>query len=320
MRIRTAGSDGQKTERLGPEISDLVVAFAPDTLARLPVNQETAASEFDRRGNPWAAQIVRALPAQGGILDPAAVDRLLVAVHAGIQGISEEFSHGLRVAALLRPLLSALRQARPGTGPLRVVDIGCGTGYVIRWLAAFGELGPDVELLGADYNAALIAEAVRLAECESLDCAFAVANAFGLAQPADVLLSTGVLHHFQGAALEEFFGHHAESGALGFLHFDFQPSPFAPPGAWVFHALRARHALARHDGVLSARRVHSGRRLRDAAGAGALGFQTAIYSAQAGLVPLPPSFHTLVGLRPALTPLFTDALGPASGRLTDWNS
>ncbi len=308
-----------QTEALGPEISDLVVAFAPDTLARLPVHRETAAGEFDRRGNRWAAQIIRALPAKDGVLDAAAVDRLLVAVHAGIQGISEEFSHGLRVAALLRPLLTALRQGRPGGDVIRVVDIGCGTGYVVRWLAAFGDLDADVELLGADYNAALIAEAQRLAECEHLPCTFAVANAFGLAQPADVLLSTGVLHHFQGDALTEFFGHHAESGAAGFLHFDFQPSPFAPPGAWVFHALRARFALAKHDGVLSARRVHSGARLRDAAQAGASGFQTAIYSARAGLVPLPPSFHTLVGLRPALVPLFTDALGPASGRLTDWN-
>ena len=26
------------------------------------------------------------------------------------------------------------------------------------WLAAFGELGPDIELIGADYNAALVAE------------------------------------------------------------------------------------------------------------------------------------------------------------------
>ena len=320
MGTRAADSGGQRTEQLGPEISDLIVAFAPDTLARLPVQQEAAASEFDRRGNPWAARIVRALPADDGILDPAAVDRLLVAVHAGIQGISEEFSHGLRVAALLRPLLSALRQARLGGNVIRVVDIGCGTGYVIRWLAAFGKLGPDVELLGADYNAALIAEAARLAECEALPCTFAVANAFGLAQPADVLLSTGVLHHFQGDALTEFFGHHAESGASGFLHFDFQPSPFAPPGAWVFHALRARLALARHDGVLSARRVHSGRRLRDAAQAGASGFQTAVYSARAGAVPLPPSFHTLVGLRPVLVPLFTVALGPAASRLTDWNS
>ncbi len=319
MRTRTADTEECRTERLGPEISDLIVAFAPDTLARLPVQQETASGEFDQRGNRWEAQIVRSLPAEDGLLDPAAVDRLLVAVHAGIQGISEEFSHGLRVASLLRPLLHALRQARPGGGAIRVVDIGCGTGYVVRWLAAFGELGPDVELLGADYNAALVAEAARLADCENLHCGFVVANAFGLAQPADVLLSTGVLHHFQGAALEEFFGHHAESGASGFLHFDFQPSLFAPPGAWAFHALRARLALARHDGVLSARRVHSGVRLRDAAQAGASGFQTAVYSARAGVVPLPPSFHTLVGLRPALVPLFADALGPASGRLTDWN-
>ena len=310
-------TEGYKTEDHGPEISDLIVSFAPDTLARLPVRQAAVVAEFLGRGNKRAAEIVGALPAQHGVLDPAAIDRLLISAHAEIQRISEEFSHGLRVAALLHPLLEALREGREGA-PLRVVDVGCGTGYVIRWLASHGDLGADVTLIGADYNAALVAEAVRLARAEGLDCAFVVANAFGLAQPANVLLSTGVLHHFQGPALADFFGHHAGSGASGFLHFDFQPSAFAPPGAWVFHALRARLPLARHDGVLSARRVHSGARLREAARAGAAGFQAAVYSARAGLVPLPPSFHTLVGLRPEAVPAFMQALGRSSGRLTDW--
>ena len=82
--------------------------------------------------------------------------------------------------------------------PYRVVDIGCGTGYVIRWLTAKGKFDVDVKLLGVDFNAGLVREANRLSRIENLDCQFEVANAFTLDQPATVFVSTGVIHHFRG--------------------------------------------------------------------------------------------------------------------------
>src|SRR5208282_6008718 len=48
------------------------------------------------------------------------------------------------------------------SGPLRVVDVGCGIGYNIRWLAAHTTLPSErVELTGVDLNSGLIHEANR---------------------------------------------------------------------------------------------------------------------------------------------------------------
>lgn len=301
-----------------PEISDLIVSFDPETLARLPVRKGAVIDRLLAAGNRRAARLVERLPGRDGQLDPGAVDALLIRAHTELQRLSEEFEHGRRVAELLRPLLAALRHEGHAP-PLRVADVGCGIGYVVRWLAALGQLGTDVELTGADYNAALVAEARRLAEQERLPATFVTANAFRLAVGAAVYVTTGVLHHFRGEALAEFFRAHERPETAGFVHFDFQPSPLAPLGAWVFHAARFREPLARHDGVLSAIRAHDGPTLLSAAKRGAPGLDVAIYSARLWRLPVPRPFHTLVGVRPAYREAFVRELGARAARLDAWH-
>jgi SAM-dependent methyltransferase len=299
------------------EISDEILSFDPDTLQRLPVRKSAVLQKFAARSNRRALRIVRAMADRDDILDPDAVDRRLVRVHCEMQRISEEFQHGQRVAELLRPMLQALRS----TGvvrPIRIVDVGCGTGFVLRWLAGRGDLGNDVELLGADYHPALIGEAVRLAKQEDLRVTFRVANAFRLDPPGSLYLSTGVVHHFRGDGLPAFFRSHDQPETKAFAHFDFLPSPMAPFGSWLFHAVRMRDPLAKHDGVVSAIRAYSGDELVRAAGDGAPGFARAMYSTRLGFLPIPRAFHSLVGLRPEYQEAFLRALGPRRSRLGAW--
>src|SRR4051812_15934375 len=122
-----------------PEISDVIIDFDPDTLRRRPVAKRDAVEAFLAHGDRRAARIVAALPERDGALDPDAVDRALLTAHYELQQMSEEFHHGRRAYELLRPLLTAFRAAGVG-GPIRVVDVGCGIGYVVRWLAARTEL------------------------------------------------------------------------------------------------------------------------------------------------------------------------------------
>lgn len=300
------------------EISDAIVAFDPVTLARRPVAKADVVALLLAEGNPRAAAIVEAMPARDGQLDPEYVDRLLARVHCEMQRISEEFQHGQRVAELLSPLLDALRDSDVPR-PLRVVDIGCGTGFVIRWLAARGGLGDDVALTGVDLNAALVEEARRLAAAEGLPARFHAANAFRLVEPATVYLTTGVVHHFRGAALADFFREHDRPPTQAFAHFDFQPSVLAPFGSWLFHAARMREPLAKHDGVLSAIRAHPGRVLVEAARAGAPGFLSALYSTRLYFLPIPRSFHTLVGIRRQHRDAFGRRLGGRAARLGAWS-
>jgi SAM-dependent methyltransferase len=244
--------------RHGPEISDAIVSFDPITLQRKPVKKADVLDEFRQLRNHEALIIVQQIPDQDGVLDPAAVDKILITSHCEMQRMSEEFQHGKRVAELLKPILGALR-AGGVQNPIRIVDIGCGTGFVVRWLAASGSLGNDVELLGVDFNVALLNEAQRLAQIENLRCKFEVANAFQLDEPATVFISTGILHHFRDQDLSYLLQQHCRPETCAFVHFDFHSSPMAPLGSWLFHAVRMREPLAKHDGVLSAVRAHKSR-------------------------------------------------------------
>ena len=286
-----------------PEISDTIVDFDPDTLRRLPVDKSTLLAAWRERGVKEAVRVVEGLPEVDGVLEPAAVDALLVRCHCEMQRISEEFQHGPRVKEALDSLLAAMRHAGVKR-PLRIVDVGCGTGFVLRWLTAYGRLGDDVELIGVDYNEALILEARRLAEAEGLKCDFRVGNAFALAEPASVYLSTGVLHHFRGDSLAGFLALHDRPETMAFVHFDFYRSAMTPAGSWLFHAVRMREPLAKHDGVLSAVRAHSPQHLLKSARSGAPDFTSTIYGIRLGVLPIPRVFHMLLGVRPSIEPEF----------------
>jgi SAM-dependent methyltransferase len=193
-------------------------------------------------------------------------------------------------------MIALSRQVSPDR-PIRVVDIGCGLGFVVRWLAANGDIGDDVELVGADYNRALVDAAATLAREEGLACRFVTANAFRLKPPAHIYVSTGVLHHFRGTDLARIFTEHVSAGAIGFVHVDIRPSWLAPIGSWIFHQARMREPLAKWDGYWSAVRAHDASTLRAAAHHGAPSFATATVDADPGLHGIVRIFQALLGVR-----------------------
>ena len=300
-----------------PELSDLVIDFDEGTLARRPVSRERVLARLDELGMRGPARLVARWPHARGVLDEAFVDGVLLRSHLELQRLSEEFQQGARVARLLVPALRALRE-HGVPGPHRVVDVGCGPGYVIRWLAASrarGELdlGNDVELVGCDYNAPFVRAATRFAEAEGLDCRFVTANAFTLAEPATITLSSGVIHHVRGAGLERFL--EQQRGTRAFIHTDIKPSWLAPLGAWIFHVARMREPLARHDGVQSAVRAHEGRTLYEATRRACPERATWIFDGAPSPVPILSVMQSLVSVAPELEAAFVRGLGPLARRL-----
>jgi SAM-dependent methyltransferase len=163
----------------------------------------------------------------------------------------------------------------------RVVDVGCGLGYVVRWLAATRRLGDRVELVGMDLNPVLVAKAARLAEAEDLDCRFEHGDALAAGAAAGggartIVISTGLLHHLPGPDLPKFFAAQARLSVAAFAHWDIVPCGWSTVGAWVFHQARMREAVSRHDGVVSARRSHRASVLLAAARSGAPGYQVTV--------------------------------------------
>lgn len=298
-----------------PEITDLIIQHDPQTLERLPVRKAEVLDVFASFGNRKACQAVEALPAHDGILDDRAIDWLLIRTHWEMQRLAEEFYHGHRVWDLVRRVVAAIRESGC-TETLRIVDVGCGTGYTSRWLAAHVPLAEyRIEIVGMDLNSALIREAARLAALEKLNCHFFHGDAFSREHSGHIFLSTGVIHHFRNRALPEFLRRHEQPETFAFLHYDFQPSPLAPLGSWFFHYLRMRTAVAKHDGVLSAVRAHSARTLVEAARGAAPGYASGIYGAKIWKTPAPRVFHTLLGVRRPLLPELRRQLGVRIARL-----
>lgn len=294
------------------ELSDLIVAYDPCSGERREVRQAEAVSRLERNGQRRGARLLLSFPAKDGVLNTASCDELILRAHVEMQRLNEEFLQVDRVRALLLPMLAVLRRAG-APAPYRVVDVGCGLGYLVRALAAHGRLGRDVELLGCDMNAALVQAADELAREEHLSCAFRVADAFRLVEPAHLFISTGTLHHFRGDDLRAFFS--GQRQAFGFIHYDVQASRLAPLGAWLFHASRMRAPLARYDGTVSAARAHSARTLLEFATV-ATGLECRSFdSCRHGVGVVFRPMHAVVGIRSDAFGDFVEALGPLAQRL-----
>lgn len=283
------------------EITDLVWS-QDSTGARMPVDVEAAADRLEASGQRRAARIVRALPAQDGKLIQTEVDALFLRVHRELQRLAEELQLPRRLAEWLGEEIALFSDVAPGR-PIRIVDVGCGLGYVSRWLAAKDALGPNVELVGVDLNATLIDEARRLAAAEQLPCRFVVGDAFGtgavIADPTrTIVVSTGLLHHLDPVELVNFFAAHQQQRVRAFAHWDVDPSGWATLGAWIFHQGRMREPVSRHDGVLSARRAHAAQALLAAAGHGA------------------PEYDVTCRDGPRWRPALSEVLRPIVGRWT----
>jgi SAM-dependent methyltransferase len=292
------------------EISDLIIGHDVASGARLPVRRDDVIAALRGAGDRRGVRIVASLPHHDGVLDASEVDRVLVRTHTELQRLNEELRIAEQLAELLGPLLTAV--ADRGQRP-RVVDVGCGIGYAIRWLASSGLLG-DVDLCGVDFNAVLVAEAIRLAEAEGLPCRFLLGDAFALPGSATVYISTGVLHHLNGGDLAAFFRAQADAGAQAYCHFDIAATRLAPLGAWMFHRARMREPLGRHDGVASARRAHPDHDLMTAAGS-VPGLVPLLYRPIHHTNPFCASVRPILRVRQQHLPALRTALGPAARHL-----
>lgn len=294
-----------------PELSDLILDTDPDTLERRPVSRAAVRMVLDGHGMRSARRILDRIGG-GDTLDTTEVDGILVRSHAELQRLAFEFRNGERLVMLLRPLVDVLRG---GDRRIRIVDIGCGMGFLLRWLAAHGRLGAEVELVGCDFNPTLISTARALADEERLDVEFRVANAFTLERPADVYISSGVLHHFRGDDLGRFFAMQAQTGARAMLHLDIKHSWAAPLGAWIFHRARMREPLARHDGVLSAIRAHPREALVSASTGSGRPLLYALFDGRPSPLPILRTLNVVVGIEAARADAYVAALGDLAPRL-----
>ncbi len=164
-----------------------------------------------------------------------------------------------------RPTLSwldAVAQAQGGA-PLRILDVGCGGGDMLRQVRRWSRRrGVPVVLTGIDVNP-WSTRAARAATPASMDINYETANLFDIdeARDFDVILSALFAHHLADAELLRFLRWMERTARVGWFVNDLHRHWIAERGLEALFGLLPVHRFVRHDGPASVRRAFSRRDL-----------------------------------------------------------
>ena len=144
---------------------------------------------------------------------------------------------------------------RAGGRRLRVLDVGCGEGDMLRRVHRWAVRGGhSVALTGIDLNPLGIA-AARAATPEEVPIEFRVGDAFGPGlEGFDVVLSSLFTHHLSDDQVVAFLRMMERVAAVGWFVNDLHRDRVAYHGFRVLARLAGWHRFVRHDGPVSVAR------------------------------------------------------------------
>jgi 2-polyprenyl-3-methyl-5-hydroxy-6-metoxy-1,4-benzoquinol methylase len=146
-----------------------------------------------------------------------------------------------------------LKDRRTGLQPLRILDVGCGNGDMLRTLADYGRKNNlRFELIGMDANAFTIRHAQELS-AQYPEISYTCADIFVSLQANtyDIILCTLTLHHFKDEEILTLLQGFRKHSRLGFVINDLHRSAIA---YYLFKALCfvfRLNDMSREDGLIS---------------------------------------------------------------------
>lgn len=151
-------------------------------------------------------------------------------------------------------------------GVIKIIDIGCGNGMILREIAAWGKKEQiNFELIGIDANTNAIDIARRLST-DYPNISFKALNIFSDtfdALNADIFLCTLTLHHFKKKQIHQLLQKCLGNCSLGIVINDLQRSRSAYYLFQAFCFLFIHNEIAKKDGLISIRRGFKRKELED---------------------------------------------------------
>ncbi len=142
----------------------------------------------------------------------------------------------------------------PSTSVIRIADVGCGSGAVLREIAKWGRSkNIDLELIGVDANT----HAIEIAQRRSAyypEIQFADLNVFSEAykqETYDIVLCTLTLHHFKNEEMLKLLTVFKDQASIGVVINDLHRSKIAYRLFQVFCKIFINNEIARKDGLIS---------------------------------------------------------------------
>ena len=153
--------------------------------------------------------------------------------------------------------LDRLFQSNPSTGPLVIVDAGCGRGDLLRLVSGLaGWRGIQVELVGIDMSPYATAAATR-ATPPMLSIRWLTGDVLELLpqQRCDVVLSSLLTHQLGDGAIVRLLRLMDRQARLGWLTTDLQRHVVPYWITRVLPSLLSMHPIVRHDAAVSVARA-----------------------------------------------------------------
>lgn len=144
------------------------------------------------------------------------------------------------------------------SGKIKIMDVGCGNGTMLREIADFGRKNNfNFELMGIDANPYAIEIAKNYAK-DYPEISFRALNIFSeefSEIKADIILCTLTLHHFKEREIRQLLETFVRNAHLGIVINDLQRSKLAYYLFQAFCAVFIDNEIARKDGLTSIRRA-----------------------------------------------------------------
>ena len=152
-------------------------------------------------------------------------------------------------------LLPILEQSRLNQSDrLKVADVGCGDGYLLRQLSSKATTaGFNIDWIGYDFSATACKLAAEKADAAGADIRLTQVDILTAEIPdkVDVVLNSLFLHHFEALEVEEILKKFRDASTQAFIVEDLRRTVLGYCLAWSCGRLLTRSPIVHYDGVVS---------------------------------------------------------------------